>query len=364
MVRFSNSEGRGAVLDGFTITGASGGIGCGPNSEPTIRRCRMEFNFAATGPGIDCFEANPLIVNCEFFNNEATLYNGGAILCNRSSPVIANCLIKGNGAMIGGGGIYCYDNASPTIVNCNLYLNGAKWGGGVFADNNSHPTLANCIVWLNYPGALVVGVDSSITATYSSIQSTPVYPGIGNIAESPHFHTSGDFRLVPGSPGIDAGDNSAVPVEALLDLDGLPRLADDTFTDDTGAGTAPIVDMGVYEYRDCDEDGDPDPLKFGDCSVSPKWCDCNQNGLLDECDIDDGRANDCNLNDVPDVCEGPGDFDADGDVDLINFAFFRSCQTPPIASQLFGSCCFFDFDVDLDVDLRNFAQFQNGFDPS
>ena len=37
VVRFSNGEGRGAVLDGFTITGLFGGIGCGPNSEPTIR---------------------------------------------------------------------------------------------------------------------------------------------------------------------------------------------------------------------------------------------------------------------------------------------------------------------------------------
>ena len=73
---------------------------------------------------------------------------------------------------------------------------------------------------------------------------------------------------------------------------------------------------------------------------------------------------DCNLNEVPDVCEGPGDFDADDDVDLDNFAFFSACQTPPVASTLSSSCCFFDFDVDLDVDLRNFAQFQNGFDPS
>jgi hypothetical protein len=45
----------------------------------------------------------------------------------------------------------------------------------------------------------------------------------------------GDYRLSAGSPCIDAGDNSAVPVSLLTDLDGKDRIVNGT------------VDMGVYE---------------------------------------------------------------------------------------------------------------------
>ncbi len=70
-----------------------------------------------------------------------------------------------------------------------------------------------------------------------------------------------DFTLLAGSPCIDAADNSGVPTdiddidgdadtaEQLdSDLAGNDRIKDDTATADTGIGTAPIVDMGAYEY--------------------------------------------------------------------------------------------------------------------
>ena len=57
-----------------------------------------------------------------------------------------------------------------------------------------------------------------------------------------------DLRLTAGSPAIDAGDNASVPAGAETDLGGNDRFADDPATPDTGAGTAPIVDMGAYEF--------------------------------------------------------------------------------------------------------------------
>jgi hypothetical protein len=72
----------------------------------------------------------------------------------------------------------------------------------------------------------------------------------------------GDLRLRGDSPCIDAGSNGAVPLDSAdldddgdtdertpLDLAGGPRFIDDPATDDTDAGTPPIVDIGAYEYH-------------------------------------------------------------------------------------------------------------------
>ncbi len=72
-----------------------------------------------------------------------------------------------------------------------------------------------------------------------------------NIDADPLFvdEPGGDLRLSGGSPAIDAADNAAVPLGIMTDLDGNPRFRDDPDTADTGSGTAPIVDMGPYEFQ-------------------------------------------------------------------------------------------------------------------
>jgi len=63
----------------------------------------------------------------------------------------------------------------------------------------------------------------------------------------------------------------------------------------------------------CDGDGDPDSCQFdtGD--------DCNENGILDSCDIAGGAA-DSDANGIPDECEetpfSRGDANADGGIDI------------------------------------------------
>lgn len=58
----------------------------------------------------------------------------------------------------------------------------------------------------------------------------------------------GNYHLLPDSPCIDAGDNTAVTPGVTTDLDGRPRFLDDLCTTDTGYGTPPIADMGAYEF--------------------------------------------------------------------------------------------------------------------
>ena len=70
--------------------------------------------------------------------------------------------------------------------------------------------------------------------TYTDIQEE--FKGKGNMILDPTFvdAAAGDYRLAPGSPCIDAGNN--VPVATSFDLIDSPRIANET------------VDMGAYEY--------------------------------------------------------------------------------------------------------------------
>jgi hypothetical protein len=147
--------------------------------------------------------------------------------------------------------------------------------GGVFNIQTSG-TLENCILWGNSDrdgegepaqfrafGAAVVDVG------YTVIQGwTGGLGGAGNIADDPLFvdpghwddngtpddptddlWIDGDYHLQAGSPCIDAGDNTAVPVGVTTDLGGRPRFVNDPLVLDTGYGRRPIVDMGAYERQ-------------------------------------------------------------------------------------------------------------------
>jgi len=64
--------------------------------------------------------------------------------------------------------------------------------------------------------------------------------GVGTIAADPLFAGAGDYHLEPGSPAIDAGDDSAVPT---TDLDGNPI----TDLDGNLRIRGKHVDLGAYE---------------------------------------------------------------------------------------------------------------------
>jgi hypothetical protein len=58
----------------------------------------------------------------------------------------------------------------------------------------------------------------------------------------------------------------------------------------------------------------------------------------------------------------PGDYDADGDVDLDDFLEFTPCLTGPAGMSMDPDCAAFDFDGDEDIDLADFAAFQGVLD--
>jgi len=76
------------------------------------------------------------------------------------------------------------------------------------------------------------------------------------------FFIAGDYELEVGSSGNDAGDNFAVPVDITLDCSAGSRFTDDLAVVDAGNGTAPIVDMGAYEFKPVPVDAGPDQKIF------------------------------------------------------------------------------------------------------
>ncbi len=182
------------TITGFTI--------CGGVIIPRGPALGIVNNVICHGDGIVMAKggASPLISGNVIFGNSN--YSGGGILCGEwCSPIIANNIIVGNTAELYGGGIFCDWESSPLIANNTIVGNSAGlYGGGIYADEASSPVIVNCIVWDN--GDDLFGC----SATYSSISDGD--PGEGNIAFYPHFvHSDGaDYRLLPWSPCIDAGD--------------------------------------------------------------------------------------------------------------------------------------------------------------
>jgi len=112
----------------------------------------------------------------------------------------------------------------------------------------------------------------------------------------------------------------------------------------------------------CSSDSDIATLTVDNCGVN----DCNSNGVDDATDIAGGTSDDCNSNLVPDECDvlTLGDFDADGDRDLDDYAALEDCLDGPVnptapAQPECSAMCLTAFDTDTDgvIDLRDYATF-------
>jgi len=237
--------------------GRGGGIACYNASSPAIWANQITSNTAnydgeeGRGGGIHCNGSSPSVVANSLAGNQA--YSGGALCCyDNSSPLIANNLIVTNIAGYRGGGIYCELDSQPTLTGNTVVDNTASSGGALYCWLTS-AVVKNSILWSNSPGQIV----GTAVVTYSDVQDG--WTGAGNIDQVPMFADAagGDYRLLGGSPCVDAGDpNFVPPPDADTDLDGHPRA-----TDGDGDATA-VVDMGAYEwsytlYVDDDADGDP-----------------------------------------------------------------------------------------------------------
>jgi len=304
-------EGLATRIDGFHVIHMRIGLPLFPviqcfGSSPTIANCKF------TGPGIavGCYNNSQAVVtNCTMIGLSS------AIQCQTSRPVVSNCLIYGGSTgvfvLAGNGMTNCLGASSPKIINCTI--SGATTG--VQAIQGAIPSIENTIVWGNSSSQISIGGFEDIATaivSYSDVQGG--WLGTGNIDVNPLFVNpgTGNYRPAGRSPCIDAGNN-AVSLPST-DLDGGPRLFDDPATTDPGAGTPPIVDIGAYEWSDCnsnqmDDAQEVDQQPGIDCNDNhlPDECepfvDCNANTVRDMCDISSGFSLDCNDNSIPDSCD-------------------------------------------------------------
>jgi Metallo-peptidase family M12B Reprolysin-like len=227
--------------------------------------------------GLQVGEDNQFINNRVQFNEVNTSCSG--VYIAGGDPIFANNLVTDN---IGYGiysnsGVLAILTDDLKITNSTIANNTAPnaftvYNSGVYF-NRGVGTLKNSIVWNNSSGGAVTrdgqiaatGIGSSRAADYSVIdQLDALIPGTGSTDADPMFvDPSGfDYSLQAGSPAIDMGDNTALPIDHLdldndadtlellpIDYAGLLRQYDDPDTSDTGVGTAPIVDAGAFEFQ-------------------------------------------------------------------------------------------------------------------
>ncbi|HEY3267691.1 MAG TPA: right-handed parallel beta-helix repeat-containing protein [Armatimonadota bacterium] len=175
----------------------------------------------ALGAGVYVSGAQATVVNNLVTRNSVATYgvasivfeSGGGIVAQAASGVIANNTIV--------------DNASQAFGRVKSFERGIELSGDC-----SGLTLANNIVAFNGNGVVWSGVaaDPKPTLSHNDLfgNATAAYSGIDagatDTAADPLFldRPGGDYRLAPGSPCIDAGDDAFAPSEPL-DLLGSPR---------------------------------------------------------------------------------------------------------------------------------------------
>jgi hypothetical protein len=279
-----------AVLDGFRVTlgnanvasannDRGGGILCLAGASPTVRNCHFLQNSCTFGGGAGYVNgSSPTFVNTVFENNTGGSFGGafdtnttsttwdrctflgnsaaraGAVeMFSTGSPRVLNCLFRGNTSTGSGGGGAIWSSSGSQIRNCTIVNNSSMTNAtaGILVSGGT-PSIVNCIVWDNSGPGGAQGAANQIAGTtavsYSIVEGG--IAGTGNLNVDPQFANPGaqDYRLTIGSPAVDAGNNAGMPAGFTLDLAGNPRFADETTVPDTGAGAAPIVDIGAYEF--------------------------------------------------------------------------------------------------------------------
>ncbi|MCB9835964.1 MAG: hypothetical protein H6808_04490 [Phycisphaera sp.] len=136
----------------------------------------------------------------------------------------------------------------------------------------------------------IIDATTNLASNFNVLSSGPVVGGLSVITDAPIFVNAGagDYTLAELSPGVDAGDNTLVPIGFETDFLGNARFADDTGTPDTGIGDSYIVDMGAIErpgetnecLADTNGDGVVSPADFSAwvAAFNAQAPECDQNG--------------------------------------------------------------------------------------
>ncbi len=272
---FNVSSGVSATISGLTIADGDQSFGGGLVNYGQLKLTGDVFsdNSGTTSGGAICNRSGTLsMTGCTVANNNSADGSGGGLYIVAGVVTIQNSTFEGNQSENSGGAI---ENAGGTLslINSTIANNTAGEGGGINNDNTT--TLINCTVAGNNAtlgggicnSGTTVNLANTIVADNSSSDEGPDYFGgvadsgnnlIGNDSDSSGFTQSSDLvnvdpvlgglanyggptqtmALMPGSPAIDAGNNTLVPAGIETDQRGFYRFANGT------------VDIGAFEVQD------------------------------------------------------------------------------------------------------------------
>jgi parallel beta-helix repeat protein len=163
VVNFSGGEGRGSVLQGFTIqhgyaAGANGYSGAGIqvlSASPTLSGNSIVDNIACgSGAGVFVSFGSPLIQGNTISRNSQQLGcsggNGGGVYVGgaASAQLLGNTISNNKNDF--GGGIALFAAGTPTLSNNRVFGNTAGYyGGGVYAVNQSDASVVQNLIYAN-----------------------------------------------------------------------------------------------------------------------------------------------------------------------------------------------------------------------
>jgi hypothetical protein len=221
----------------------------GPVCYPALVNVKFRGNYAGTHGGgfslnVNAGTGSPTLTNVEFYDNGADSQGGGyysTIVTNGiSEQVLTNVTFHGNYAESGGG---MFNQIDGTITTYSIHLNNViLWGDSATFDpemmNDDDPVISNSDI--DGCGGSASWVSSCGTNNGGNIDADPLFTNPG----------TGDLTLQLGSPAINAGDQTLLPVD-LTDVD-----SDNNRSEIIEVDLAmnprvenSNVDMGAYEYQ-------------------------------------------------------------------------------------------------------------------
>ncbi len=348
-------------------------------SSPTVISCLFDSNSSSAGGAVynsgNNGISNTRYENCHFVGNHCTGYGGAVYNFAKDAggeckPLFANCIFDANEGAGAAGAIYTLGSstavAEPDVVGCVFHDNYSRVGGAVYvnaSDNGiTHLRISNSIFTAsraNFDPILHFSGSSGPVISLEHVQLDAVdcnhitgsSGGTLNCGAGLIFNANaqfvnapnGDFHLVSGAPGIDAGDGSFFTTfNVTLDLDGNARIQ----------GAA--ADLGAFEFATGDSDGDGVLDSLDNCPFvsNPSQTDADADGFGESCDCDDtdplinpnatevcdGVDNNCDL--AIDESGGTITYYADADGDSFGDPLISSTAcTPPAGYVLDNTDC-------------------------
>jgi hypothetical protein len=258
---------RGSTVSGNNAS-VGGGIFAAGGGTAAVTDTTVSGNTAQSGGGIYFGTKNvSTLASSTVANNQAIDYGrggGGLFVADRSAATVINSTIAGNttGSLTNGGGIYVasgstlFAGGTLTLLNSTVANNRtAGAGGGLWIGaTRTQVRLANTIVAGNTAAATGPDVFGPVlsTSAYNLIgdgsgasgltdgsngnqvgtAANPIDPRLGPLQDN--GGPTWTLALLPGSPALDAGDNTDAPA---TDQRGLARVM------------AGRIDIGAFEVQ-------------------------------------------------------------------------------------------------------------------